>query len=139
MSIQISWLVENRIIYWLHTGDGTISNTKEADIEVIKLLEASSAPLVHIILDLQELKEMPSLADSIRAKYDFPKHPKNDWNIFVGMKDPLQKMIVSFMGNVFKMHSRLLENNIEALDFLQSIDSTLPDLTPYKERFKSNV
>jgi hypothetical protein len=139
MSIQISWLVENRIIYWLHTGDGTISNTKEADMEVIRLLEASSAPLVHIILDLQGLKEMPSLADSIRAKYDFPKHPKSGWNIFVGMKDPLQKMVVSFMGNVFKMRARLLENNIEALDFLQSIDSTLPDLAPYKERFKSNV
>jgi hypothetical protein len=139
MAIQISWLVEDRIIYWYDKGAGSVAGVKGAEIELIRMMEQSSAAQVHIVLDLQEVTEMPTLADSIRAKYEFPKHPKCGWSVFAGTKDPMQKMLLSILGNIFKVHTRLVPNNLAALEFLETVDNTLPDLTPYKERFSSKV
>ena len=136
---EVSWLVENRIIYVYSEGAGSVEGIKQADRDIIRLINMSSAPLVHIILNLENITEMPRLSDSIRARYEFPKHPQCGWSVFVGVKDPIQRMIVAILSNIFKARTRLIDNNVAAIDFLQSIDMTLPDLTAYKARFISKV
>src|SRR5690348_160826 len=132
MTAQISWLVENHIIYWKAEGVTTIAEIKEAEAKVLQMFAQSPAALVHIIFDLQAVTAMPSLAENIRAKFEFPLNPKCGWSILIGIKDPVQKMIVSILGGIFKSRMRLVPSKLVAMELLESVDANLPDLTSAK-------
>jgi hypothetical protein len=137
--VQVSWLVENHIIYWYDKGTSTVEGGKQAELEVLQMLDESPAALVHVVFDLQEVTDMPSLADNIRAKYQFPTHPKFGWVALIGVKDPMQKMIVSILGNIFKTRMRMVPSTLAALEYLESVDANLPALSAYKKRAASKV
>jgi hypothetical protein len=139
MPAQISWLVENHIIYWLAEGLTTIEEIKEAEAKVLRMFQESPAALVHIVFDMQDVTEMPKLSENIRAKFEFPLHPKCGWSILIGIKDPVQKMIVSILGGIFKARMRMLPSNLIALEFLESIDANLPDVQSQKEKLSVRV
>jgi hypothetical protein len=137
--VEVSWLVENHIILWYDKGRSTIEGGRQVEPQVLQMLEDSPAALVHVVFDYRDLTEMPSLADNIRANYQFPTHPKFGWVALVGMTDPMQRMIVSMLGGIFKARMRLVPNTLAALEYLESVDANLPDLSAYKKQAASKV
>jgi len=64
-----------------------------------------------------------------------PSHPQNGWNTFIGLPNPIYKMTLSAVGMFGKARMRYFDTPQEAVDFLQSIDDTLPDLSTQKASF----
>jgi hypothetical protein len=89
-------------------------------------LDAGTGALVHHLADLRELDGMPGLA--ALGKFTYVKHPQMGWQVSFGLRRPLVKMLANIMSQVFKMRSRDFDTLEEALDFLQTVDATLPNL-----------
>jgi hypothetical protein len=139
MTIELSWLVEKRIIYGSNYGINKITDFEILDRDMLNFLKQCDTESVHLIYDLQKLEVMPSLWESLRFNWHYPVDSRVGWHVFVKINNPLHKTIVTIVGKLLRVRVCCLESSIEALDFLQSVDNTLPNLTPYKDHFVSKA
>lgn len=133
MPLKLQWLVEDQVFLRVAEGEVTVDEYYEHDARLINnYLEPSPATRVHGIFDLTGLDQMPELKVLRQAKAI--KHSKTGWVVLVGVDNPVIKLVASVMGQMYQARFRFYNTIEEALDFLQSMDDTLPDLHPlYKE------
>ena len=132
MSIRLSWFLENRVIMISAEGEYTDDELIGLDPQVIKYLDQSSAPLVHMIMDRQETNHIPSIKSVTQVKW--PRHSRYGWTLVVGSSNPFQRFVVAIANNLFKGRQRNFDSLDEALDFLNFVDSTLPPLRAIKNK-----
>lgn len=132
MPVQLSWHLENRVMMVVAEGDYTDEELINLDAQVIKYLDQSSAPLVHMIMDRQGTNHIPSIKSVTMVKW--PKHPRYGWTLVVGSTNPFQRFVVAIANNFFKGRQRNFDTREEALDFLNLVDSTLPPLREIKAK-----
>jgi len=139
MSIEVSWYVENALLYGYGSGINELEDLRVMNDEVLALLNnGSSSNLVHFLIDLRDLKQMPSLSKQGKM-YTYAKHPRAGWQVFIGLEDPIQRFTIFMLSEVMKIRFRRFSTIPEGIAFLQSIDSTLPDLTQYREKLVKQV
>jgi hypothetical protein len=132
MPIQLNWYLENRVL--LLTGDGESSDQDLLDLDqpMINCLNQCNVPLVHLIIDQRNAPPIPASKVAAQIKVatqlKWPKHPRYGWAIMIGKMNPLQRLVVTVASNFFKARQRSFETMKEGLDFLNEVDSTLPDL-----------
>jgi hypothetical protein len=127
MPTRLTPIVDGQL-YFFPTWDVlTKEELQQYDRDFYAVIEASPYPLVHSIYDYSELKGLPPLKDLTNLKVGH--HPRAGWTIFTGAKNVLFKFLVSTTVQFFKQRIRFADTNAEALAFLQSVDSTLPDLS----------
>ncbi len=126
MPVGLAWLVEGHLI--LAKGWYALKSEELADFDarVLAMLTQSQKPLVHGIHDYSEAQAMPPIKDLIQIKSG--QHPKIGWVIVVGLHDRMMKFFVSIALQIFRVRVRFMDSVQEGLDFLQDVDSTLPDL-----------
>lgn len=135
MSIQVSWLVEGQLVYWKSIGVDTDDEYAEAQEEALRLYDASNASLVHMILDFSELERSATI--DFNKEQKIPLHPKNGWNIFVALENPLLKMLTAVKGGQAKARMRWFSTIEEALEFLPTVVSSLPDSAEMIDNLKN--
>ncbi len=126
MSSQVSWLLENRVILTFNQGVVSDQDMFDNDQPITDYLDQCTAPLIHMVVDHRNGIGSPS--SKALAQQHWPKHPKMGWLIMVGMANPFQKFVVAVTSNFFKTRLRMFNTMDEALDFLNEVDSTLPQL-----------
>ena len=126
MPVQLSWHLENRVMLVVAEGDYTDDELINLDGQVIKYLDQSTAPLVHMIMDRQGTDHVPSMKSVTKVKW--PKHPRYGWTLVVGSTNPFQRFVVAVANNFFKGRQRNFDSREDAFDFLNLVDSTLPPL-----------
>lgn len=126
MSVQVSWLVEGHVIHWKVSGVDTMADVVAAEEEVIRLFDESDAPLVHVIFDFSSTEEVAQL--DLKEDRKILHHPQNGWNIFVAVNNPILKMLTAIKVSQAKARLRWFPTLKEALEFLPSVDSSLPDM-----------
>ena len=123
MPYKLSWLVEGRVILNKSWGRHNQEDIPAYDQEMLRYLDAGTAPLVHSITDISELESMPSLASL--TQFTFTKHPRLGWQVNYGGKAAL-KVIANIAAQLFPLRYRSFSTLEEALAFLQHVDTTLP-------------
>jgi hypothetical protein len=132
MSFEIKWLVKQRVI-WGNTGANfqveELFQLNELMLEY--LAEATPGRLIHFIGDMRQVTVTPSLRD--QRQLTFPTHPQFGWTVMYGLNtNPVAKMVMSIVTQLFRVRFREVADFEAALDFLQYVDITLPDLAPYR-------
>lgn len=130
MPVKLSWYLENRVMMVVAEGEYTDDELINLDSQVIKYLDQSTVPLVHMIMDRQGTTHIPSMKSVTMVKW--PKHPRYGWTLVVGSTNPFQRFVVAVANNFFKGRQRNFDTREEALDFLNEVDSTLPPLRAIK-------
>jgi hypothetical protein len=86
---------------------------------------------MHSLYDAASLQSLPHdlkvIADAARRPYN---HPKLGWIAAYNVGNPLLSFIGNMILQLFNVHYRILDMEAEALDFLNSIDPSLPPLKP---------
>jgi hypothetical protein len=127
MPIRIDFLVDQHLSYTSVWDTMTTEQLRAYDVQAMKLLDASSYPLLHTIYDYTHAKSIPPLREMLNLKAG--KHPKVGWVVFVNVQDIMLRFILSSTAQLFRLRLRMMNSVDEALEFLQSVDSTLPNLT----------
>lgn len=126
MTFEISWFVENRIIFAKASGKMTVEELRVASDKVVKMLEASDASLVHILSDESDLESFPISVKALNEVVGFMRHPKMGWMLLYPSDNNISKSLSNILAGVTKMWIRRFASQQEALEFLVLVDSTLP-------------
>jgi hypothetical protein len=128
MPYRISWLVEGRVILAELSGDLTAEELIPYDRAICQHLDAAKAFQVHYLVDTSRVQGLPGMNDM--KDFSFLRHPRMGWTAAVGIQSPLVRSVGNFLSKLYKIKARELKSVDEALEFLQSVDPTLPDLRP---------
>ncbi len=124
----IEWLIENKIILGKPEGDPSPEDLKQASETYQILLDSSDAPLVHVLVDESKLETLPVSISVLAEKLDFLKHPRLGWFILYGNEDAMKNFVSSMLTGIHKVRHRRFLTLEDSLEFLVSVDSTLPSV-----------
>lgn len=122
----IEWLVENKVIIGKPEGDPSPDDLQKASDTYRTLLDASDAPLVHVLVDESKLDTLPVSMKVLTDNLDFLKHPRLGWFILFGNNDPMKKFVSATLSGMTKIRNRRFATFEESIEFLTKVDSTLP-------------
>ncbi len=126
MPYRVSWLIEGRVILAELTGNLTREELKPYDQMICQYLDSASAPQVHYLVDASRVQNLPG--PTALKDFTFLYHPRMGWTAAVGIQSPLVRWVGNALSKLFNVRARELTSVDEALKFLQSVDTTLPDL-----------
>lgn len=129
MPIEITWLVEGRVLYDQITGSPSIDEFRAGGRRLGELMTREDGQLVHILLDISAMKRMPTqIGGMSEASRPFMAHPNAGWIIAFGSSDRMVNLIGTIVSQIFRSRFRFFRSLEESLRFLQEQDSTLPPL-----------
>jgi hypothetical protein len=130
MPIHIGWLIENRVSYFRYKGDITVEELEQASQIGLDLIEQCDAPLLHTIQDNTAMTSFPNnaavLLKTVRSSL---MHPRMGWMISVSIQNKLTRQLSGLVSQITRTRHRIVETTTEAIEFLNYVDSTLPDLS----------
>jgi hypothetical protein len=142
-AMQAKWLIEGRILRV--PGSTSAEVMAERNRLVLEAIEAEGkAPLVHCLIDhrnqytAEQLSSQPKLArnyllpdDEVRQK--LLTHEMLGWVISIATPNVALKMAGTVMSQRDKYRWHTVKSFREAIEWLQSHDTTLPDLSTLLE------
>ena len=123
MAFRSTWIEEKRIIYTEMIGTMTSNEAQEISDAHIKFLNEGAAP-VHLIVDLTQLKEVPTNLRQNTSMAGYLQHPSLGWTVLIG-GNVLLNFMLSILGHVFKFRYVKRATLEESLAYLVSQDQTL--------------
>ncbi|MCB9460828.1 MAG: hypothetical protein H6670_14345 [Anaerolineaceae bacterium] len=125
MPFQVSWYIENEIIYMSSSGEVAANDVREAILSTKRLMDSSSKPLVHVIVDVGHIVQPMSVKDMIGVLREMGPHERAGWHIMLQEQTRLVTMGTAIATSLFKFRTRSLDTIEEAEAFLKEIDPTL--------------
>jgi len=124
MAIEVSWLLEDRVILAEISGVVSQEDLPSYDAAVQQHLNASTGPTVHLVVD--QTRSESKFDTRLMAGLRFPRHPKLGWMIPLGATAPGAKAVGKLAAQSLHVSVHNAGTRDEALDFLQRADATLP-------------
>ena len=133
MPVEVSWLVENRVIYSRCHGVLSVAEVKEASSQTTRMMN-SGIKFVHQIANATDIERLSfNLTDLMKSFRGFPASPNMGWTLTVS-PNAIHRFISSIVVQMGSSRQRVFNTLEEAIAFLQSIDETLPPIPfPTKE------
>jgi hypothetical protein len=129
MTDKIIHLVDHHLLFIVTWGKVGADDLITYDQNVIRIMDEATVPMLHAIYDYTHAEALPSLKDLSTLKSG--SHPKVGWSVFVGVPNPFIKFLVSVTIQIMRVRLRFFDTFEEAKQFIQEMDSTLPDLTSF--------
>ena len=123
MPFNTTWIEEKRIIHTEMVGTLSSQEAQEMSDAHTKFLSEGIAP-VHIIVDMIQLKEVPTNLHQNTSMAGYLRHPALGWTVLIG-GNVLLNFMVSILGHVFKFRYVKRATMEEALAYLAEQDKTL--------------
>lgn len=130
MPVQVSELVQHRVILVRAYDEMTIPDAIASNQEIIQLMDeghAATGSLVHIIADTTHMLRQPSPFE-IRNAYVFLNHPARGEVVVGGIGNTLLIFLAKMVGKMAGVPIEIFESTQQALLVLQRRDPALPDL-----------
>jgi hypothetical protein len=124
MPYQLSWWVKDRVIVEKFWGDFTDEDVSMWEQEILPMLEQTSSPKVHLLLEIADVHSLPSIG-AIR-QMSIPSHPKIGWVVVYGLRKNYVRALLLFTVLLFNMHYKIVDNQHQALAFLAELDALIP-------------
>jgi hypothetical protein len=124
MAYTINWYHQDVVILAELSGDLEIEEFPIMDEILLNHIEASSLPLVHIVINLKAVKKFPNSVAQIHKALSHLNHPRMGWSILV-----TDNRFIRFVGytvtQISKARFRAFNEEAEAMRFLETVDSKL--------------
>ena len=130
MPVNISWLLEGRIVDVKYSGDVTIEDKRQGAELEFDFLEQGTAPLVHVLLNIADQTSSPTDIKAIQGALDKAlKHPKKGWTLAYGKEEfRMENFVNSVVTQSFSVRYRTFSTLQETLEFLVYVDPSLRDV-----------
>jgi hypothetical protein len=141
MPISIEWFLEKRILIVTYNGDVTAADLKEAGEAIRAAADQTEGQFLHSIADLSAIGKIPLnlkvITDATRGALS---HPQFGWMAVYHMPNPVIQFFGDMATRVFQVRYRVFDEQVDALNFLNAVDGTLPPLRPIAEqRLKASL
>ena len=124
MPFEVSWYIENRVIYTRGYGVITLDDLADASQLITQEYLSQGTPLIHEIVDLRDMEHIPSNLHKISNVLTYIKHPDYGWTIFVNT-NRVMNFIGPMLAKIARIRFRMFDDLDEGLAFLAEQDSSL--------------
>ncbi|MCA9888844.1 MAG: hypothetical protein KC546_10750 [Anaerolineae bacterium] len=126
MTYDISWLIDDEVIYVHYHGHTSTEELIQSFVETYDLVESSPRALVHSIVDLSGLSESLKPFDTIKAVRAAKSHERVGWNLAImPTKSMPIELAIKMTSSIIKSRNRVFSTVDEARTFLQEMDPTV--------------
>ena len=140
MPIETEWFLEKRVLFLNYSGELTLDEVISSSETIRACIDQTEGQLLHCIGDLGGVTKVPmnlkSLSDAAQAALS---HPQFGWMLVYNIDNPVVRFLGDMTTRVFQVRYRVLNTQGEALDFLNSVDATLPPLKPLVKAVNGNT
>lgn len=127
MTYKLTWMVDKRIIYFRTSGVVTIDEIKEANRQIMVMID-EGIQFVHLLTDSTDVDKIVfSLSDLVSAFRGILYVPNLGWSIYVSPK-ALERFFANVTTQLSQSRHREFGTLDQAIAFLQSVDETLPEI-----------
>jgi hypothetical protein len=120
-------LVPNRVCLSIGAGHLSAADLQTFDWEFTSMIDASTAPLVHLIADSRHVLSLPSLVEMRKNRY--PYHPRMGHSLTIGAHhSPVMRFILSVSSSISKVRYKDVPTLAEACTYLAHKDPSLPPI-----------
>ena len=134
MPMSIEWFLEKRILLVTYNGDVSAADLKQAGETIRASIDQTDGQFLHSIADLSAIGKIPlNLKTITDATQGALSHPQFGWMTVYHMPNPVIQFFGDMATRVFQVRYRVFDEQVDALDFLNQVDSTLPPLRPIAE------
>jgi hypothetical protein len=123
MAFRCTWIEEKRVIYTEMISTMTSNEAQKISDAHMKFLNEGAAP-VHLIVDLTQLKEVPTNMRQNTSMAGYLQHSSLGWTVLIG-GNVLINFMLSILGHVFKFRYVKRATLEESLAYPVSQDQTL--------------
>ncbi|MBZ0290093.1 MAG: hypothetical protein K8I30_20885 [Anaerolineae bacterium] len=129
MPYQVSWYVDQRVVYCRAFGSATIEDIHNLNHETQTYVRAGQ-PLVHVICDLKGIEKFPTNIAGMRQSLEQMDYERMGWVIVVGAGNALLRFVASLITQFIipDVRLRMFDTLELAVSFLREHDATLPEL-----------
>lgn len=130
MPVNVTWYLEDYVVFWDIIGDRDADDLVQANQAVIDLLDASQQEKVHIIFNFAEGKvgSMVTNPRQVEQMFSFRKHVRLGTMCIYGNRSRAYNALVQLIGNLVGYSVQMFNSLPEAVTYLQSTDESLPPL-----------
>lgn len=126
MAYEVSWHRQDRVVYLRVHGAFTIDELKTAAVFINDGV-MNGVPPVHLIVDVREVRSIPTNVLEIKNINEYLGHENMGWLVIVGAHSTVN-MIASVISRLLKTQYQNFRTLDSALDFLSEQDETLGSL-----------
>ncbi len=127
MPVLVTWYIEHRVVYARYYGEITVEEMKENNAQLETHLDAAEAP-AYILADARDAEKFPFSMSALWDVATGKPHPKLYWSLNV-TPQRMQRFIATLLSQFNRVNSKQFATMEEALEFLQRLDKSLPDLS----------
>jgi hypothetical protein len=127
--ISIEWVLEQRVLFVRVEGHIIGEELIRLDDDVLTHMDQAGATgPVHFVEDVRGMTNAPPLLVSLNLK--LIRDPRLGWSISIGaVQNPWIRLVYQSLVVATGIHWRDASSLEQALEYLNRIDPTLPDLT----------
>lgn len=126
MPVFVRWYIPDRVIFVEDVGDVVSEEVLSADKVVCAMMDESSYPVVHVLMN-----SMAQTSDSALSAYrsiKSPKHPKAGWCIEYAPRGMGFRIIGFIVANIFHIAFRQVDTYEHAITMLLKLDPSLKEV-----------
>ncbi|MEM6281521.1 MAG: hypothetical protein AAF787_04950 [Chloroflexota bacterium] len=126
MSIELSWIIEGKVILHRNVGDVTLHDLLTVDEPLNAMLNrGSGAEAVHMVVLANPDGNGPMSVRAFTAA-TWPRNPNLSWTVVVGLKHPVLRFAADTASQILGMKARFFKTPEGAARYLLVMDTTLP-------------
>lgn len=124
MPVELSWLLPDHILLAKYSGNVSPEDIHSQYETGLQMSEAHPEHLVHLIVEIAEVKSFPSQLKAYKGSYG-EKSKNAGWVIIIG-KNRLMHFISSVIGQLMHLSFAYMTTREEALQYILERDRTIP-------------
>lgn len=125
--VTVRWLLPDRVILIEARGELNIADRELAHSQIIGLIHACATPEVHLISDTKQMTRIPW--SIFNRPSGLAGHPRRGWWLNIGTVPTVRiKWLARLLAQLSRRRYIHCESLDEAMQMLQKLDPTLPDL-----------
>jgi hypothetical protein len=126
--VTVQWLIPQRVILIKAYGELDLNDRETAHSQIINLIHSCATSQVHLISDTKQMTHIPwSIFNRPSA---LAAHPRRGWWINIGIVPTVRIQWLSrLLAQLSRRRYIYCETMTDALEMLQRLDTTLPDLS----------
>jgi hypothetical protein len=126
-NVTVGWLLPERVILIEARGELNVADREQAHSQIIGLIHSCATPAVHLISDTQQMTHIPWSV--FNRPSGLAGHPRRGWWLNIGTVPTVRiKWLSRLLAQLSRRRYIHCESIDEALQTLQKLDPTLPDL-----------
>lgn len=120
-------IVPDQVYLSIGSGHMTADDMQNFDREFMGMIDASPAPLVHLVADSRHVLSLPSLNEMRKNRY--PYHARMGYSLTIGaFHNPVMRFILNVSSSISQVRYKNLELLEEAYRYLAHRDPSLPSI-----------